>query len=633
MPSKNQIAIVAGLMLLAAVVQVVTVRRATVTGLDAVRFVRSAKMIDQHGLVEALRGQREQPLFPVSVWTVHRGIEWTVGDFPSSWALSAQFAAAVALVLSVVPVYFLAKRLAGATAAAWGSVLYCILPEVSRLGADGISDALHLLFFCLALWMVIVYLTGGAGSRGTDREPAAPGVQGTKCGNPAWLLPVGMASGFAVLVRVEGLILPAALILALALFQFRGDLRQPWRRIPVAVGLLGLGFCLIVGPYLVVADSVMPKVVIARVLGRHDPPTAGMATPEPAGRVAAATWYLDNGRPMSFAKKEPTISLRRRGLVPAAGLFVGELARAYGYWVGLLALVGAWRLRVVMLKKGCLSGWLGHSEAVPQENQPLGHRFAMPQPPFRLFQRIASTAGQASSGTQVIGNPLSRRADCFVQAYFLLFSAAAYHFAIGEGYVSARHLLPLVVVGIGSVGYGVEEARRWLAGFLSGRSWHAGGSLPAKRGGWISTCAIIAVVTASCLIEFAQPVHASREGHRRAAAWLAHDGAASGPVLDTRGWTGLYSGRTTYGYEQAQAAFSEGRLAYVVLEDRELRYPSERSQTLRQLLDVAAEPVTRFSGPRGRGYTGHAVVVYRWSAQRFSQWLDSRAAVQPARST
>ena len=26
-------------------------------------------------------------------------------------------------------------------------------------------------------------------------------------------------------------------------------------------------------------------------------------------------------------------------------------------------------------------GWLGQSEAVPQEDQPLGHRFVMPQPP------------------------------------------------------------------------------------------------------------------------------------------------------------------------------------------------------------------------------------------------------------
>ena len=586
MPSRNQIAIVAGLVLLATLVQVVTICRATVTGLDAVRFTQSARMIDQHGLGEALRGQREQPLFPISVWAVHRGVVWSVGEFRSSWALSAQLAAAFALVLSVVPVYFVAQRLAGATAAAWGSGLYCVLPEVSRLGADGISDPLHLLFFCLALWAVIVYLTDRAGVRGTtgacianhrrasNGSPVFPAsiicyAAINKCGNSVWLLLAGVASGLAVLVRVEGLILPAALIMALGLCQFRGDLRQRWRRIPPAVGLLGLGFCLIVGPYLVLVDSITPKAAIARVLGRYDPPTVATASPKPAGGETAAIWYLDNGRPMSFAKKEPTVSLRRRGLAPAGRMFLEGLVRAYGYWVGLLALVGAWRLRLKQFG----------------------------------------------------------RANCFVCIYCLLFSTAAYHFAVGEGYISARHLLPLVVVGIGSMGYGVELARRWLAGFLL-KLWHAKGSLPAKRAVRISTSAIVAVATASCLIDFAQPVHASRAGHRRAAAWLAREGLAPGSVLDTRGWTGLYSGRTTYGYDQAQAAFSQRRLAYVVLEDRELQCPSERSQTLRQLLDVAAEPVTRFSGPRGRGYTGHAVVVYRWRAGRFSRWLDSRATLQ-----
>ena len=570
MSSRNQIAVVAGLMLLACVVQVVTIRRATVTGLDAVRFVASAKMIDQHGLVEALRGQREQPLFPVSVWAIHRAVEQTAGDFHSSWALSSQLAAAAALVLSVVPVYFVAKRLVGATAAAWGTVFYCVLPEVARLGADGISDSLHLLFFGLAFWTAIVYLTGAAGSRGAEAEPIGSGWHPTGCGNPVWLLPAGVATGFAVLVRAEALVLPVALVLAWLLFQIRADRRQQWRRISVAAGLFGMGFCLVIAPYLAVVDSVAPKAAVARVLGRYDPPDTEAATADPVG---AAAWYLDDGKPMSFAKKDPTVSLRRRGLLPAAGLFIGELVRAYGYWVGLLALAGTWRLRL-------------------------------------------TRPGRA--GTLAI-------------VYFAVFSAAAFHFAVGEGYLSARHLLPLVLIGVGSVGYGVQQAGRWLTAYLTRRLCRAGGEFSAKQARWISTAATIAVVAGWCLFDSVQPVHASREGHRRAAAWLAENAPASGSVLDTRGWTGLYSGRTTYGYEQARAAFGGGKLAYVVLEDRELKHASERSRTLRRLLDVAAEPVTRFPGPHGRGYTGHGVVVYRWSAQRFSQWLESRAAVQRAR--
>ncbi len=628
MSSRRQIALVAALVFLACLVQVVTIGRATVVGLDAVRFVRSAQAIDQYGPVEAIRAQGEQPLFPVSVWATHRALEQIAGDFPSSWALSAQLAAAIALMLSVVPVYFVAKRLAGATAATWGTVFYCVLPEVARLGADGISDSLHLLFFALALWMVVVYLTGGVRSRGAggrrgnsgrlrsrydcltvgNRSASGTFVRGANNdSSPVWLLVSGMATGLAVLVRVEGLILPAALVIALLVFQFRAEWRQPWTRISVAVGLFGLGSCLVIGPYLVAVDAVTPRVAMARVLGRYDPPDIETTM---AGTGGAAAWHLDDGRPMSFSRKDPTVSLRRRGLLPATSMVVGELVRAYGYWVGILALVGAWRLRVVRSKKADTAGLAG---GVPP-GAGLG------------------TAGQASSGTQVIGNQLVRRADCFVQVYFLLFLAAAFHFVAGEGYLSARHLLPLVVIGVGSIGYGAQECARRLASLLTERPWPAGRRISANRAGWVSASTIILLLTVSCLLDSVQPVHASREGHRRAAVWLAEDAPASGSVLDTRGWTGLYSGRTTYGYDQAQAAFAGGQLVYVVLEDRELKHTSDRSRTLRRLLQVAAEPASRFPAPRGRGYTGHAVVVYRWNTERFARWIDSQETVREARS-
>ena len=47
-----------------------------------------------------------------------------------------------------------------------------------------------------------------------------------------------------------------------------------------------------------------------------------------------------------------------------------------------------------------------------------------------------------------------------------------------------------------------------------------------------------------------------------------------GAVLDTQGWTGLYSGRETYAYESARVALSDPHLAYLVLEGREIGYDS-----------------------------------------------------------
>ena len=123
MNRKRQLVIVGGLLCLSCLVQGVVILRATTTGLDAVRFVGIARSIDQQGLLQTVRTERQQPLFPAWVWVVHGGLQRTVGEFPSAWATSAQLAAAIPLVLAVVPLYFLLVRLVGGAAAAAGSFL------------------------------------------------------------------------------------------------------------------------------------------------------------------------------------------------------------------------------------------------------------------------------------------------------------------------------------------------------------------------------------------------------------------------------------------------------------------------------------------------------------------------------
>jgi hypothetical protein len=127
-----------------------------------------------------------------------------------------------------------------------------------------------------------------------------------------------------------------------------------------------------------------------------------------------------------------------------------------------------------------------------------------------------------------------------------------------------------------------------------------------------------------------EPLHSSRRGHRLAGEWLARQADAPGPVLDTRGWTGLYSGRSTYRYDRACAALGDPDLAYVVLERRELDYGSRRSLTLQHLLEVAAQPVAVFPGTDHDDRSGATVHVYRWYPQRFSRSVaDSRQRAAP----
>jgi hypothetical protein len=104
-------------------------------------------------------------------------------------------------------------------------------------------------------------------------------------------------------------------------------------------------------------------------------------------------------------------------------------------------------------------------------------------------------------------------------------------------------------------------------------------------------------------------------GHRLAADWMRKHAAESQAVLDTRGWTALYSGRTTYRYELARTAFADPRLAYLVLEADELTASSLRGESLRHVVRESAEWVGDFPSD---GPAGARVVVFRWRPNRFA---------------
>jgi hypothetical protein len=255
---------------------------------------------------------------------------------------------------------------------------------------------------------------------------------------------------------------------------------------------------------------------------------------------------------------------RKRRLAFAAVQLADELAEAFSYVVGALALFGLWRLR----------RWLVRPE------------------------------------------------DRFAQLYCLLFLLAVFDFAAKEGYLSARHLLTVVILGIGLAGYGALDLGRTIA---RRRYSDPRGSAASERNEPVAhSCPALAWATVLlagviCLSDSVEPLHSRQRAHRLAGEWLARQVDTPGPVLDTRGWTGMYSGRTTYRYDRAAAAFGDPRLAYVVIERRELDYGSRRSRTLEHLLCVAAEPVVVLPGPEqddaGRGM----VLIYRWYPQRFAR--------------
>jgi hypothetical protein len=269
-----------------------------------------------------------------------------------------------------------------------------------------------------------------------------------------------------------------------------------------------------------------------------------------------AVWQLEDGQPMCFTRRDPSLSLRRHTVVAAVRKAVVDLANAFNMLIGLFAMVGLWQIR-------------------------------------RLPAR-----------------PVDWLVRTFVIVYFLL----AIGFAAREGYVSPRHFLVVIVAAIGCAGYGLLQSGVWLASRFPRR---ASPSPQTRRLVYSWTLVLLAVLT--CLPRDVLPLRPTRLGHRQAGQWLAR-AAAPGSVLETWGLSGLYSGRKTWRYDRPQSLFGNPDLAYVVLQQRELTFATPRSRTLRRLLELAAEPAARFADPCPvGGGIGESVVVFRWYPERFSR--------------
>jgi hypothetical protein len=548
----------AALFSLSAGVQAWCVSHAVTPAQDAVRYVQAAESIERNGLLQALRTRQEQPLFPATVWLTYRCSAAWRPPAPDAWTLSAQFVSAAGLVLAVLPVYGLLLSIARWPAAAIGTALFSVMAPVARLGADALSDSTHLCLLCAALWAAARWFhTNGAHKRGSN-TPASP----------LWLLAAGMSLALASLARKEAFVLAPAIGLAMAVLQFT-TWRQPWRGVAAGSITLCVGMAIVLGPFLAASDALSPRRAVARLLGHPldvdlTNSSVGLSSqPSKHGQTKeerSSSWRTADGKRMAFDKKDSQSSIRFRGYTAAAMEFARELPKAFNYWIGAVAVWGLWTVR----------------------SRPW-------QPPGVLLL-----------------------------VFVALYSTAAIRFASHSGYLAPRHLLPLVVIGLAWAGEGAAAAMRnlecgmrnclaRLGRLVKLRDPHT--TLRASQFR-IPHSAFTVALLAACLPQTLAPLHVSRLGHRQAAEWLAAQEDTGTSVLDTRGFTQLFSGHKTYAFEDAKRALRDPQLAYVVVERRELGYDSRRGRTLRELLSRGAQSVACFA----LDMPGvEPVEVYRWT--------------------
>ncbi len=547
--SRTEIAFLAVLVASACVVQCVVIQRAAVPALDAVRFVDSARRLGETGLVELARSAPDAPLFAIWVAAVHAMLTGLVGDFHQAWALSAQIASAIPLVLLPIPVYGLSRRLAGSRPALYGTALVVFLPELVPLGGDGISDSTHLFLLSLAMWL----LAAAFSARRTE-SPPGPAVA-------VLAATAGVSTGLAALVRAEAAVLALACAIVLAGGRFYPASACHGRRFATLFAY-GLGFAATAGFYALLARTPLADWLPASSASAATGPAFASAAANPAPPEIS----LPGGENLSFAPKDPTISIRRRGWAAAPGQLLEKLAKAMAYAPGLLALAGLLSLR----------------------------------------RRPASAA------------------DRLLQIFTLLLLGGIFVHTAREGYLSARHLLPVCVAAAACMGRGIEVA--------AGAVWRGVSRFPplvpkpesenaaSNQTRHFESClaaAIVLGVVAISLVDGTRPAHRTRLGHRLAAGWLARHAAAGQRVVDTQGLTGLYSGLPTIPYAASRAELGRDGLRYFVVEDQELRRASKRSQTLSLLLATAGQHVARFPAAHEPDREAAGVSIYRWDASRF----------------
>jgi 4-amino-4-deoxy-L-arabinose transferase-like glycosyltransferase len=580
MDYRRKTATVGALALMACLVQAWTISRAVVPAQDCVRYLIVAQGFERDGFTATVRAQPEQPLYPALVWLVHRMLTdagWITAD---NWAICLQVAAAIPLVLSVIPVYLLFCKLHGDRTALLATTFYCLLGGIARLGADGLSDSTHLALFCGALYFAARYFAvnrnglivslgnalrgvpwvtvqGGVALHGTPQRafptdlprrafPTEHHGSPTHNNSAKWLLLCGVLTALALTARAESIVLPVAMFATLALLQVTQGRRQAWKKTLLAAATYSLGVAAVLAPYLAWCNALSPASAAARITGRGGAAEAAPLNDFNTSVRADAVeprWELPGMGRLVFGKKDTSTSARFRGYLAATWKLLHELAQTLHYWVGALALVGLWIAR------------------------------------------------------RQLHSPLDRWMQCLCVALVLTGVYVAAH----SGYLSTRHVLLLVLLSIGWAAAGLLAIADQIARTVNGWS--------------LLTVTFAAIALLACGADCLAPLHASREAHRQAARWLNDNAERTVAVLDSRGWTALYTGRKTYRYEAAQAAFSDPALGYVVVEQAELSATSRRSETMRLLMNHAGERVARFAADSGK----HSVVIYRWRAERFEQ--------------
>jgi hypothetical protein len=292
---------------------------------DGLRYIGQARRIADGSWREGLVGSVDHPVYPLAIAAAHGLVG---GESPEAWQAAAQLASVLAGVLLVIPLYLVADGLFGARVAWLGCALVYAVPLVPHVLADVLSEGTFLLFWTWGLWTTLRFLEEG---------------------RFLWLPPTIAFGALAYLSRPEGLLLPAALVAALALMPLLRSTRLNWPRWWAAVAFLVLGPGLLVGPYIATKGGVGTKPAIQRLLGTA-PKSAADAVerkrPLDPGQSTAKTYLLASKAMAEAVREAVTLPML---VLAAVGVAAGRPRSRSRVWLFLGIVIVAALLALIRL--------------------------------------------------------------------------------------------------------------------------------------------------------------------------------------------------------------------------------------------------------------------------------------------
>jgi hypothetical protein len=284
----------------AAVLLAWVLRHSEASFADGLRYIHRAERIEAGSRTAAFSDGIDHPLHPLLIAGAHRVLG---GTGPESWERAALALCFASAVLLVIPIYLLAHELFGDRTAWLACILVMVNPVISYIVVNVLSESTFLLWWTFGLWAAARFL----------RE-----------GRFLWL-PLAIAFGaLGYLTRPEGMLLPAAIVLALFLLPILRATRINWPRWWRALAFLGAGFVILVGPYVASKGGLGTKPGIARVLGmapRSDPLGLERERPLPPGQTTLEIYRVATMRMLKVfraAVTPPLFAMSLAGVVLAA---------------------------------------------------------------------------------------------------------------------------------------------------------------------------------------------------------------------------------------------------------------------------------------------------------------------------